>query len=240
MNSPELLREFTNELLRRGLPLDYSRRAAEELSDHYRDLVEELQVAGMDEVAAVEAASERLGNPKSLVKKTVSAYQRRHWCGRWPVVTFVLSAPFAVYLGWCSVVLAGVTISRDELGRFPAMNEDGVISPREWWTFQSLWFFSCIVLSLLLATTYCRLANRARLNSYWPIMSCVVLGLLQGMFCFELHKEQCRGTISLIFRDLAIFLDPWQAFQFLLPLAVAGLLIWRNGYQTRRDLLLET
>ena len=77
MNTQELHDGFQKELIRRGLPADYASSAAAELADHHRDLVGELCNTGMDESAAAREAAQRLGDHRSLVKKSVREFQRR-------------------------------------------------------------------------------------------------------------------------------------------------------------------
>jgi hypothetical protein len=49
----ELLDGIAAELIRRGLPADYAERAALELAEHHRDLVDELRNAGWTDTHAV-------------------------------------------------------------------------------------------------------------------------------------------------------------------------------------------
>ena len=90
MNTQELHDGFQTELVRRGLPADYASGAAAELADHHRDVVEELRATGLDDSAAETEAAQRLGDRRLLVKKAVREFQRRHWCGRWPLLTFFI------------------------------------------------------------------------------------------------------------------------------------------------------
>src|SRR5437764_607757 len=61
------------------------------------ELVQELQSTGFSDSQAMTEASHRLGDSRKLAKKTVSEYRRRHWCGRWPLLTFML-APIPAYI----------------------------------------------------------------------------------------------------------------------------------------------
>src|SRR4051812_19847557 len=100
MNTPESLSDMVSDLIRRGLPVDYSERAAAEFTDHYRDLVEELQASGWSESQASVEASQRLGDPRTLAKKTVREYQRRYLCARWPLITFIVAPIPTILAAW--------------------------------------------------------------------------------------------------------------------------------------------
>src|SRR5262245_24633402 len=104
----EPLEDMVAELIRRGLPADYARRAASELADHHRDLVEEMQAAGWTESYALSEASRRLGEPRKLVKNTVREYQNRYWCGRWPLLTFLLGPIPGLLVVW---LITGLTLA---------------------------------------------------------------------------------------------------------------------------------
>ena len=106
----EPLEAMVADLIRHGLPADYARRAAAELADHHRDLVEELQASGWTDEHAQSEASRRLGEPHELAKKTVREYQRRYWCGRWPLLTFFLGPIPGLLMVWMitGLSLAGI------------------------------------------------------------------------------------------------------------------------------------
>ena len=66
--------------------------------------------AGLDEVAASTEAVRRLGDSRTLVKKTVREYQRRFWCGRWPLLTFLLGPIVFAVLSFVAIVLLAYCI----------------------------------------------------------------------------------------------------------------------------------
>jgi hypothetical protein len=243
MNSPESLREFTNELIRRGLPIEYSSRAAEEFADHHRDLTEELQLAGMDEAAAITAASKRLGDPKSLMKKTVRAYQRRYWCGRWPVTTFVVAPIPLVLLMWMAKWLICFAIAMP-LQRWGIIEHqpDGIMSFGEWAFVRSVQIVFLFLTPAAVLFCLFRLARRAALNCRWVCMSAMLLSLFAGLFLYDFNS---KGFAIRVPRDEVVCIvgvpflssggmwnwytqNPWLMAQVLCPLAVATILIWRS------------
>lgn len=243
MNTPESLREFSCELVRRGLPVEYSRRAAEELADHHRDLIEELQGTGMDEADAAVVATERLGETKSLVKKTVRAYQQRHWCGRWPAVTFFLAPIPLVLLAWmakwliCYIVIAPLQ-SWGMIDHQP----DGIMSFGEWALVRGVQVVFLFLTPAAVLFLLFRLAQRAALNYRWVCMSAVMLSLFAGLFFYDFNS---KGFVIRVPRDQVVCIvglpflsrdgmwkwytqNPWLMAQTLCPLAVATVLIVRS------------
>jgi hypothetical protein len=243
MNSPESLREFTSELVRRGLPVDYSRRAAEELADNHRDLCEELQLVGMGEATATMLATERLGNLKSLVKKTVRSYQRRHWCGRWPSVTFLLAPIPLVILAWmakwliCFVVLAPL----QSLGIIDH-RPDGIMSFGEWALVRGVQVWFLFVTPALILVALFRLAGRAAVNLRWVCSSAVMLSIFAGLFFYDFNYA---GFVIRVPRDQVVCIvgvpcnswagawkwytqSPWLVAQSLFPLVVFAALLLRS------------
>jgi hypothetical protein len=254
MNTPESLREFTSELIRRGLPVEYSRRAAEELGDHLRDLTEEFQSAGMEETVAHTAAVERLGDRQSLVKKTVREFQRRHWCGRWPVVTFLFGPLVLLVATWIvtgvGLMLLGKTL--DAVG-IESQPNDGIHSTAERIAMSCFTGWFVFVLPTVVLLLQSRWASQAGLNWRWVALAAIVLAVnvgsmqcgnvcqLSGSNVSNLATDQplppntfvmsvplwiyfsgFQGTLSWYANS------PQQLCQSFLPLAVAGLMIWRT------------
>ncbi len=258
MNTPESLREFTGELILRGLPAEYARRAAEELADHHRDLTEEWQTAGMDETAAIAAAIERLGETKSLVKKTVRDYQRRHWCGRWRVVTFLFVPLVLLVAAWIGsglgLMLLGKTL--EAIG-IESPSKPELLTTGVYLVMYSFigWYVFVLPMAVLLFLS--RRASRAGLSWRWMALSALVLALNVGSMKFGFVGPLSGFTDATTGQALApdrivvslplytffstpggiisrYASDPQLVCQLLLPLAVAALLIWRAQRRTRQ------
>jgi hypothetical protein len=260
MNNPESLREFTNQLVRRGLPVEYSRRTAEEIGDHHRDLTEELQLAGMGETAAVATANERLGNPKSLVKKTVREFQRRHWCGRWPLLTFFIGPAALLFLGWTSTILflAGLGKSLEALDTSPP-DSSQQLSLAGLAVVHALVGWCVLILPAIVLFALSRLATRSGLSRYWIVLSALLLGLIAGAIRWG-FQEQLNIEIATPNDDHPFLLSlpywfffyspkamfewyvssPQQIAQLTGPLMIAAFLIWRIESQQSRQVRLTT
>jgi hypothetical protein len=250
MNTPESLREFTNELVRRGLPMEYSRRAAEELADHQHDILEELQVAGMDEASAIATASERLGDSKSLLKKTVREFQRRHWCGRWPVMTFALGPMALLFVAWVgsSFFLVGIGKLCEALGmQMPnSSHELGSLGLAILY-FVVIWFLLAIPAAVVLFLS--RLAMRSGVNLAWLVISSALLALMVGSVRtgFVPSPETVEHPFMITIPAFWLLSTPslgeiaswylhttWQMTQVFVPLLTAVILVWRKSVQRQR------
>lgn len=161
--APEII---AAELVRRGLPVDYAQRAAEEIADHHRDLTEECRANNIDEPVAEREATRRLGDPRTLVKKTVREYQRRHWCGRWRLLTFLFGPIVFAVASFVAILLLVYCICMplEQLGIRIDQTSDGIISPREYalsFVGQILSIFAPLAISMLILA---RLARQSTLR----------------------------------------------------------------------------
>ena len=97
------LDEVLARLARRGLPPNYVRRFAEELSDHLDDLKEENMSKAVDVVS-------RLGKPEQVAEAAVTAYRRRSFLGRHPTAAFLVFAvsPLVSQIGFFVITAVGV------------------------------------------------------------------------------------------------------------------------------------
>jgi hypothetical protein len=246
MNTPESLRGIVSDLVRRGLPAEYAQRAGSELADHHRDLVIELQGAGLSESEAVAEASRRLGNSPTLVKKTVREYQRRYWCGRWPLVTFLFGPIPLLALIWTAgwVVVFCIFWPLEKLGLLKQYAPDGTISFWEFVLNQVLVAFVCLVAPAIAISALARLAKWAALHRIWLVVSACVLGSISGMIDIGFPEPSMQPTMSdgrpmpadqpLVVVGVPVlapsFLAAWnwytrnfaQIFQMVLPLIVAS------------------
>ena len=236
MNTPEALNGLAGKLIRCGLPSEYSERAVTEFADHYQDLVEELRAGGDCDSRAQKEAARRLGDWPMLLKKTVREYQQRHWCARWPLLTFIL-APIPAYiaayavLGFSLILMAyGLT----KLGLFPSIDPDEAFL-----TFPLAVKYAvlgCFTLALPAIVLYGfnRLARRAALGGRWVLISACILGLFIGMF----RWERIGPNSKLIMRDRQtgeVLPNPRQPdFVILLPIDTDdwSLIKWCRWYMT--------
>jgi hypothetical protein len=187
MNTPKSLSRMVSDLVRRGLPSEYAQRAAAELVDHHRDLVEELQASGWSESQASTEASRRLGDPQTITKKTVREYQRRFWCARWPLITFLIAPiptlvaawfalAYSVYLFILLLSQFGLTTVHDAdvaFGSTPVQAKYAVLAS------------VFLVVPAVVMYGFGRLAIRAALSWQWFILAACLLGMFVGACKWE-------------------------------------------------------
>jgi hypothetical protein len=248
-NTLEVHDGIVGALVRRGLPIDYAQRAAAELADHHGDLVGELRAAGMDESSATADASRRLGDTRRLVKKTVREYQRRFWCGRWRLTTFLFAPIPLLVLAWIGTALvAGVCLVLPLylIGVKLSGPPDGIVSMGDYagvYLAQALYYFIAPTLVMLLLA---RQAKRAALGWRWVAVSACVVAcsaciIKCGFPMPELNHRYLDGTpvpadrflitATLVAPGLSEVCWAWYRDQFgriLLPFAVAAVFLIRN------------
>jgi hypothetical protein len=246
MNSvtPEVSERFAAELVRRGLPVQYAERTAQELADHRRDLVEEFCADGDDPTVAQAKASERLGEMKALVRQTVREYQRRHWCGRRPLLTFLLGPLVLVVANFVAMVLAAycVFLPLDKFGIRMDQTADGVVSRSEYLVTAVGHIVTLFVGPALSLLILARLARRAAMGSSWLWLSTGVLTLfassiwygLAGATMKNLPADQGILRVGLPIWHFAH--DPMYIAQCLLPFGIGVGMILRMQQSRRAEL----
>jgi hypothetical protein len=252
MNTPELLESFATDLVRRGLPVDYARGSATELADHHRDLVEELRAGGLSQTTAEDEAANRLGDHRMLVKKAVREFQLRHWCGRWPLLTFFLGPVPLVILLWAATTFVWLMVvwPMQQLGIIAPHEPDGILSWGEWAVVYGFryWFF--FVTPALVVCYLGRRVSRSSLSCAWLLLSAALLALFTGNFLFIVRP----GQLMISTPEYPVLLNPslswaeslkatwlWytqtsmHTFQTVLPLAIAAVLVWRSKQREFRS-----
>ncbi len=262
MNTQKLLEGFQTDLVRRGLPVDYAQKTAAELADHHRDLTEELLTSGLDEPAAATQAAQRLGDQKTLVKKSVREFQRRHWCGRWPLLTFLFGPLVLLITAWVStyLILAVVVVSAMKLTGIEDPSNDGIVSTSEYLIMYGFIGWCVFVMPAAVLLFLSRRASRAGVGWQWITLAALVLAVHVGTFkCgfvdrfpgnpINLETGEPLGADMVMMSIPYFFMsnslhdvwawyasDPWQCCQLLLPVLVAGLIVWRSkNFAWRRE-----
>ncbi len=160
-------------LLEAGIAPRHARRAVTELTDHFEDLVAELESQGYARNDAEAEASARL-NPDALI--AAAARPDLHsWIRRWPAVSCTV-LPISLYAGYVvgSIVLlvAGMTLldrglditpsSSLELKRFAAFYMRGIP----------------LALPIFAAGTFCSIAQARRMSLGWTLFGGVLVSLV--------------------------------------------------------------
>jgi hypothetical protein len=244
--TPAVLNTFAADLVRRGLPVDYAQRAASEIADHHRDLVAELSASGVDEPSAEIEAISRLGSPHTLVKKTVREYQRRFWCGRWPLLTFSFGPLVLLVAYFVAMVLVAycILLPLEKLGIRMDQTVDGVVTQSEYVAAivgrVLILYFGPAISLLILA----RLARKAAMRTTWlwlstsilMVIACCIWSGFAGETRMNLPADMGVLAVGVPVRRFAQ--DPLYVGQCLLPVLIGTGMVLRMRRQWRRAELL--
>jgi hypothetical protein len=168
------------------------------------------------------------------VAQAADAEHRRRWfCGRHPVVMFVMLPLLAIPLASTGLV-AGV------IGLHKAAQVSGLSGP--WSTDQfpatvAVMGLVCTLIVLLpaalTAAGLTRLAARAGLGRWWPMSACLILGLIAGASRIDLRlsglSQQSSLTLGLGF-GAATALS--QVAKVAAPILVGAWILWRKPRRT--------
>src|SRR5689334_9660143 len=90
--------QIRERLLHAGIAPRHARRAEMELTDHFADLVAELQDKGVTRDVAESEATARL-NPDALVAAAIARPELHSWVHRWPLSSCI-ALPLGMYLAY--------------------------------------------------------------------------------------------------------------------------------------------
>jgi hypothetical protein len=118
-----------------------------------------------------------------LSKKTAREYQRRHWCGRWPLVAFVLTPVPAVLSAWLAtgIMLLLILWPLARLGFVGDLEPDGIVTTSEWVVDRMFQGWFLLAVPALVMFGFARLARRAALGWPWMLVAASVLALSVGL-----------------------------------------------------------
>ncbi|NJO13359.1 MAG: hypothetical protein HC872_07750, partial [Gammaproteobacteria bacterium] len=161
-------------LLLAGVAPRHARRAWLELTDHFDDLVMELQARGVPRQAAETEAIARL-NPDALVAAAVARPELHSWVRRWPLISctaFPLGMYMACMVGSIALLVGTLTVIDDNLGvtltgshelqRFAALFLQGIV-----WA-----------APVFAAGTFCSLMLARRTPIAWTVLGAALVSLL--------------------------------------------------------------
>jgi hypothetical protein len=222
MGSLEPLRQ---DLVRRGLPLDYVERVIGEMEDHLADLAQDAERAGPGSDAACRPTARHLGCPRRLADLVVSQFRAGSFCGRHPAIAFLLAPLPLVFLGW---VLASVTL----LSALAAMRAGFDATPPA-----AAWDWLCQAAAAVAqagpvagaTVVFCRLSYRCGRGWPWAAGASGLLVLLTASFQSTVWMAAETGAGAVVYR----WGLPVQFLQMLVPLGLGALLVARTE-QSRR------
>jgi hypothetical protein len=90
MSKNQFLARLHFELLRRGCPGFATHRILRETAGHFADLVQSASAQGLSSIDAETRAAAELGDPAVLAAQHLQVRQKAFWCGRHPVLGFLV------------------------------------------------------------------------------------------------------------------------------------------------------
>lgn len=106
----DLLVELKESLLRAGLSPRHVERYLRELSEHHRDIAEDLQRSGLGRAEAHRAAQQRLGHRDALLLPMLADRRFRSAVSRFPAL-FYLALPLLLQIGLIAGAVLGLSIA---------------------------------------------------------------------------------------------------------------------------------
>jgi hypothetical protein len=217
-----------DELRRRELPREYVDRVVREIADHQQDIQEE---------AGPINPTGRLGEVRRLADALVAEFRARTFCGRHPLLTFVLAPIPVSILAWLGTLLACTWLGSVGL----PMNEHKPIT--DWpvfsvWCLLSLYYFQIFAPFALVSAGLCRLAYRTGRGKRWAFVACALVAFFAASITYRCKLPDAPGTGSLSVGWLlyppesiswTYFLIGPQLVQFLVPLGIGAIVAWRLG-----------
>jgi hypothetical protein len=210
--------EVVEAMRNQGLPGYYIRRFADELSAHLQDVLQENPL--MDDATIYS----RLGQPDDLAEHALRTLRQSKFCGRHPLLAFVVLPIPAVLL-----ILATATFGLLCLSK---------LLPDEWIAENANAFGAtaiCLMIRfvpfLLASALFCRAAWRAGCSWRWSLVATMLISVLAALFVVNLTLPTHGPNTGRLVMGLAIPPNVGQLPQFLAPLAMAGLIwTWQRGH----------
>src|SRR5437868_10492256 len=92
--------EVRKRLLRAGMSRAYAMRSAQELQDHWLDMIDEEMRSGLTEREAESEATARLGSGETLAAEFSARMRESSWLGRNPSFGFAMLALVLTIVWW--------------------------------------------------------------------------------------------------------------------------------------------
>ncbi|MGW8256295.1 MAG: hypothetical protein ACWGMZ_02295 [Thermoguttaceae bacterium] len=162
-------------------------------------------------------------------------FMRRKNEGSYPVATFWL---FAISPVAAMVVLCGVSYFLlflvSLLFPFPMFNNEHFTRMALLTLANVFNLLMVIIPSVMVSILYCKLAMKYGIGGKWILVSCAMLAVLAGSYCFSVTSTDATGHYYL--HDGIGFWSPLQLFQFLIPLAIGLWFMRRKSDQSQLQL----
>jgi len=185
---PNRFEPLRERLLRAGIAPRRVDRYLGELTDHLADLTAEERRTDPVGDATVRALA-RLGSPDSLAAAMIARPELRGWSARCPWAAYLLAPSLALALGLALTVAAPVAVAE-------AVRSGSAGAPLPGWFpafAAALTIGTPLVLPVVLAWALAAHAARRRIQTCWPLIGIVALGMLGGTVGFDLALPSPAG-----------------------------------------------
>jgi hypothetical protein len=252
------LDEVLSRLANQGLPPDYVRRFAEELSDHLEDLKSDNNLKsgiGKEDAMSTEAdVVSRLGKPEQVATAAVAAYRQRSFPGRHPTAAFLVFAvsPVAVQIIQFVLCLLAIRLTTMIADQFGVFSDGGRYVPPSFLTvgaFSYVTDLACILVPTIVAgVLYRKLADQLGGGRKWMLASFAVLAAMTLLPCWCIrigadaagHAHIASGLsvpfLSSAYGWLSICSNAWDLVQAAVPLAIGWWFLRRLRSRDRPQL----
>jgi hypothetical protein len=196
-------------------------------------------------------AVSQLGTPRDVAASAAKEYRKGHFCGRHPILSFLVLPLFALPLLWAvGLIVFGVTLKLLGVGGGDPAAEQLQFAR----TVLPFVVSAVVVVPIALAAAiFCWLGHKAAINWKWPLAACVLLAMLSGpaMVDVGLRSAHPRGvlhgtrythvsaqnpdTVGFLSVGFGMGLHPRlsQIVQFALPLAICAFVAYRHASARR-------
>lgn len=238
MDIQQLLERLPEELRQRGLPDAYIARYVAELREHISDLIEERKLNMSKDAQTDAEIAARIGTPVTLAKAASVEFTRRSFCGRHPIVTFLIApVPLAVF-AWIVTFAtmfgctAGAMMFAERLGAAPSADSLAGWPTAAILGLTILFWLGVVGPPAMLTMLLCRLAHRNGLSWRWALAASVIVALIAGLFQAALEPAATgdgHGRLTFGF-GLWMFPPLQQWLQFAFPLLIGLGFLWRQTH----------
>lgn len=233
MDTRPWLERVRHECVRRRLPPFYVERLLAELTDHLQDYQEDHMSMEVQDLRSLEC---HLGAPHTVAASAAAEYHRARFCGRHPVLSFIV-LPLLVVPVLCATSAFAIVLVADLLGFSGDAAQQRVLSEFEF-VAMSLVSRAVVLLPVALAAIgFSWLAARSAVGWRWIAAVSLLVAFLGGisMVNLALPGNGQQGSLSF---GLGVSAHPSleQILQFALPLTIGAWTIVRQ-WPTRSRLL---
>jgi hypothetical protein len=197
-----------------------------------------------------------MGAPGDIADSAAKEYRSVRFAGRHPILAFVALPIVVLPLLWVGAIMAFVLIAK-----LAGFGEGGELTIDNFpaWLSRSLavLIFGMVLVPIgLAAWFFCRLARKAQIGRKWPLIACLLLGVIGGMAFFDaalpgtnqkgllhdtkfssevLDQNTKHGAVTMGFGfGLSKYPHWWQIVQFSVPIAIGGMFVWHQVAAGRR------